>query len=76
MISKLFLCSVEASDKRHDHVSGTLIVRPSSSVAAITSRVILTALILGSLLTAVFIPVTFYDVAFNPNNLVDRIEFF
>ena len=55
MITKLFLCSTELSVKRHDHVKGTLIVRPSSRVAEITSSVIATALILGSLLTAVFI---------------------
>jgi hypothetical protein len=55
MISKLFLCFTELSVKRYDHAKGTLIVRPSSRVAEITSSVISTALILGSLLTAVFI---------------------
>lgn len=76
MISKFFRCFVDASNKRHDHVKGTLIVRPSSRIAAIISFVISTALILGSLLTAVFMPAIFYEVAFKLNLFVYRVEFF
>ncbi len=46
MITKLFLCFTELSVKRYDHAKGTLIVRPSSRVAEITSSVTATALIL------------------------------
>ena len=76
MISKFCLCLFDASDKRHDHVIGTLMVRPSSSVAEIISSVISTALIRGSLLAAVFIPAIFYEVIFMSNLFINRVEFF
>jgi hypothetical protein len=56
MISQLLRCSGVASDNRHDHASGTLIVRPSASCAVITSSVTSIATIRGSLFATVFIP--------------------
>ncbi len=50
MISKLFRCSGVASDKRHDHASGTLITRPSTRKAVIVSSVTWMFLISGSML--------------------------
>jgi hypothetical protein len=56
MISKLLRCSGVASDKRHDHASGTLMVRPSASRAVIVSSVTSIAIMRGSLFATVFIP--------------------
>jgi hypothetical protein len=39
MISNRERCSAAASDKRHDHAKGTLIVRPSCNSAEIVSSV-------------------------------------
>src|SRR2546425_1667163 len=45
-----------AQDNRHDQASGTLITRPSTRSAMISSVVTRTLLMRGSLLAAVFIP--------------------
>src|ERR1044071_4531211 len=42
-------CSVVASESRHDHVNGTLMVRPSARLAMISSPVTRTETALGSL---------------------------
>jgi hypothetical protein len=56
MISKLLRCSGVASDKRHDHATGTLIVRPSANCAVIDSSVTSIATIRAPLFATVFIP--------------------
>ena len=56
MISKLLRCAGVASDKRQRHARGTLIVRPSTNRAVITSSVTCMSMMRGISLTTVFIP--------------------
>jgi len=49
-------CSDVASDSRHDHASGTLIVRPSVRTAVIASSETLMDFITGSGAAAVLVP--------------------
>lgn len=56
MISQWARCSGVASDKRQDHASGTLMLRPSIRSATIESSVTLTDLIRASIWIAVLIP--------------------
>jgi hypothetical protein len=66
MISKFLRCFGVASNKRHDHAKGTLMVRPSASCAHIARSVTFTETIRGSLTAAVLIPC--------PRNLIKVIE--
>src|SRR4051794_18437207 len=56
MISNRERCSGVASDRRHDHAKGTVIVRPSSNCAEITSSETETLWIRGSTFGAVLTP--------------------
>src|SRR3990172_5269017 len=56
MRRKLARCFGVASDNRQDQASGTLITRPSTRCAMISSSVTRTSWIRGSLLAAVFMP--------------------
>src|SRR5437660_5128152 len=56
IISKCCRCSGVALAKRHDHTSGTLMVRPSARCAVIRSSVTSTERIRGSLLATMVMP--------------------
>src|SRR5437867_7361729 len=56
MIRKCARCDGVASERRHDHTRGTLITRPSTRCATISSLVTRTSRIRGSLLTTVLMP--------------------
>src|SRR5262249_16734810 len=56
IISKCCRCSGVALAKRHDHTSGTLMVRPSARCAVIRSAVTSTERIRGSLLATMLMP--------------------
>src|SRR5262245_56485564 len=56
IISKCCRCSGVASDNRHDHARGTLMVRPSARYAVMRSSVTSTVRIRGSLLATVVMP--------------------
>src|SRR2546428_13757419 len=56
MRRKLARCLGVASERRHDHASGTLMTRPSTSCAMISSSVTRTSWMRVSLLAVVFMP--------------------
>src|SRR5262252_9429054 len=56
IISKYCRCSGVASDNRHDHARGTLMVRPSARCAVMRSSVTSTVRIRESLLATVVMP--------------------
>jgi hypothetical protein len=56
MISKCWRCSGVALDNRHDHASGTLMVRPADRCAVIRSSVTSTAIMHGAVLATMVMP--------------------
>jgi hypothetical protein len=66
IISKFCRCSGVAFDRRQDHASGTLIVRPSARWAVIRSSATSTAVIRGSLLATMVIP--------SPRDVIQMVE--
>ena len=56
MSRKLVRCAAVASERRHDHASGTLMVRPSVNIAVIWSSETCTDLMRGSGAVAVSVP--------------------
>lgn len=75
IISKFLRCCGVASDKRHDHASGTLMVRPSASCAVIESSVTSIATIRGSLFTTVFNPRLHNSIQIIEDHPSDSVKF-
>lgn len=73
---KLFRCASVASDNLHDHHNGTLMVRPSTRCAVISSFVTSTARALGTLggWAAVLTPDLQHPNAVFKDNAFDHVE--
>src|SRR5262245_11248589 len=75
IISKRRRCAAVALDNRHDHASGTLMVRPSFRRAMMLSRVTLRVTILGSLLATVLIPGLVNALGHQANDVSNAVQF-
>src|SRR5215813_2147586 len=75
MSRKRARCLGVASERRHDHARGTLMTRPSARRATISSAVIRTCWMRGSVLTAVLMPCLQNGCVMGPDQAPDRIQF-
>jgi hypothetical protein len=76
MILNFLRCAEVASDRRQDHASGTLMVRPSASCALMVSSVTSNETIRGSLTTAMLIPCLHNVVQAIHNNFSNAVQLF
>jgi hypothetical protein len=75
IVSKFWRCSGVAFDRRQDHASGTLIVRPSARWAVIRSSVTSTAVIRESLLATMVMPCLHAAIQMVENDRPNAVQF-